>query len=151
MTHDEAVYPDAFSFKPDRFFNEGGVLNDDNRVLAYGFGRSLVVVLKVMYDLFPAPPEFASDNTLPALPSTMWLMIASVISCFDITKSKDENGNDIDINDDILDLGLLQCALYCFSRSNVYSLDFLPSQKAKFMCSFKVRSPAVEKLIVGGN
>ncbi|PPQ87341.1 hypothetical protein CVT25_002091 [Psilocybe cyanescens] len=135
MTHDEAVYPDAFSFKPERFFDEEGVLNDDDRILAYGFGRRICV-----------GKHIAS--------STMWLMIASVIACFDITKSKDENGNDIDINDDILDSGLLKWAPYCFSRPNVYSLDFLLpylSQQAKFMCSFKVRSPAVKKLIVEGN
>ncbi|PPQ86493.1 hypothetical protein CVT25_008275 [Psilocybe cyanescens] len=113
MTHDEEVYPDAFSFKPDRFFDEEGVLNDDDRILAYGFGRRICV-----------GKHIAS--------STMWLTIASVIACFDITKSKDENGNDIDINDDIFDFGLF-------------------NHKAKFMCSFKVRSPAVAKLIVGGN
>jgi cytochrome P450 len=39
MTHDENVYPDPFTFKPERFFDADGKLNDDNRVLAYGFGR----------------------------------------------------------------------------------------------------------------
>jgi cytochrome P450 len=39
MTHDENVYPDPFAFKPERFLNADGTLNDDNRVLAYGFGR----------------------------------------------------------------------------------------------------------------
>ncbi|PPQ79984.1 hypothetical protein CVT25_003043 [Psilocybe cyanescens] len=99
MTHDEDVYPDAFTFKPDRFFDENGVLNDDDRVLAYGFGRRICV-----------GKHIAS--------STMWLMIASVLACFDITKTKDENGNDIDINGDILHLGLLKWApyyYYCYS------------------------------------
>jgi hypothetical protein len=39
MTHDENVYPDPFTFKPERFFNADGKLNDDSRILAYGFGR----------------------------------------------------------------------------------------------------------------
>jgi cytochrome P450 len=39
MAHDENVYPEPFSFKPERFLNVDGTLNDDNRVLAYGFGR----------------------------------------------------------------------------------------------------------------
>ena len=39
MTHDENVYPDPYTFKPERFFNEDGKLNDDSRILAYGFGR----------------------------------------------------------------------------------------------------------------
>ena len=42
MTHDPNVYPDPFTFKPERFLNEDGKSNDDNRVLAYGFGRRLL-------------------------------------------------------------------------------------------------------------
>jgi cytochrome P450 len=39
MTHDESVYPEPFTFKPERFFDKNGDLDDDDRVLAYGFGR----------------------------------------------------------------------------------------------------------------
>jgi cytochrome P450 len=39
MTHDESVYPEPFAFKPERFFDKNGDLNDDDKVLAYGFGR----------------------------------------------------------------------------------------------------------------
>ena len=42
MAHDENVYPDPFTFKPERFLNVDGSLNDDNRILAYGFGRRQV-------------------------------------------------------------------------------------------------------------
>ena len=45
MTHDEIIYSDPFSFKPERFFDENGKLNDDNRVLAYGFGTRQVILL----------------------------------------------------------------------------------------------------------
>ena len=38
MTHDENVYSEPFAFKPERFFDENGELNDDDRILAYGFG-----------------------------------------------------------------------------------------------------------------
>jgi cytochrome P450 len=38
MTHDESVYPEPFAFKPERFFDKNGELNDDDRILAYGFG-----------------------------------------------------------------------------------------------------------------
>ncbi|PPQ81709.1 hypothetical protein CVT25_013439 [Psilocybe cyanescens] len=37
MTHDEEVYPDPFTFKPERFFDDSGMLNGDGRILAYGF------------------------------------------------------------------------------------------------------------------
>jgi cytochrome P450 len=39
MTHDESVYPEPFAFKPERFFDNNGELDDDNKILAYGFGR----------------------------------------------------------------------------------------------------------------
>jgi len=39
MTHDENVYPDPFSFKPERFLDENGKMKADSRILAYGFGR----------------------------------------------------------------------------------------------------------------
>lgn len=40
MNRDEKRYgPDSHEFNPDRFFDEHGNLNDDDRVLAYGFGR----------------------------------------------------------------------------------------------------------------
>jgi cytochrome P450 len=39
MTHDESVYPEPFAFKPERFFDGNGKLNDENKLLMYGFGR----------------------------------------------------------------------------------------------------------------
>jgi cytochrome P450 len=38
MTHDETVYADPFSFKPERFLDVNGEMKEDNRILAYGFG-----------------------------------------------------------------------------------------------------------------
>jgi hypothetical protein len=45
MTHDEDIYPDPFSFKPERHFDEDGRLSDEDRVLAYGFGTRQVLLL----------------------------------------------------------------------------------------------------------
>lgn len=39
MTHDEDAYPEPHKFNPERFFNESGKLDDNDRILAYGFGR----------------------------------------------------------------------------------------------------------------
>jgi hypothetical protein len=36
MTHDEELYPDPDEFKPERFLNSNGNIND---ILAFGFGR----------------------------------------------------------------------------------------------------------------
>lgn len=39
MAHDEEIYPEPFAFKPERFFDEHGKLDGNDRVLAYSFGR----------------------------------------------------------------------------------------------------------------
>ena len=39
MTRDEDLYHEASLFKPERFLDDNGYINDDKRVLAYGFGR----------------------------------------------------------------------------------------------------------------
>ena len=44
MNHDEEVYPEPFAFKPERFFDENGKLNENSRILSYGFGRRQVCV-----------------------------------------------------------------------------------------------------------
>ncbi|KDR82257.1 hypothetical protein GALMADRAFT_60262, partial [Galerina marginata CBS 339.88] len=89
MTHDERVYSEPLKFKPERFFDKDGKLNNDDKILAYGFGRRVC-----------AGKYVAS--------STMWLMMASVLASFDIVKSKDEHGNDIEIDHSYEDFGLLK-------------------------------------------
>ncbi|KAF9531183.1 cytochrome P450 [Crepidotus variabilis] len=81
MTRDAEIYPDPDAFKPERFLNKDGKLNDDSRILAYGFGRRVCVGKAV-----------AS--------STMWLTIVSLLACFDFTKARDEFGNEIEVNDE---------------------------------------------------
>lgn len=39
MTRDEARYPDPEDLKPERYMNPDGTLNDDDLILAFGFGR----------------------------------------------------------------------------------------------------------------
>ncbi|PPQ72833.1 hypothetical protein CVT26_003342 [Gymnopilus dilepis] len=118
MTHDEDVYPEASKFKPERFLDENGYLKDDMRVLAYGFGRRICVGRHV-----------AS--------ATMWMIIASILACFDIKKSKDEHGKDIDISDEYDDSG--------FARPFVYCID--DRHKEPFQCTFAPRSHMVKQLL----
>jgi cytochrome P450 len=39
MAHDPSVYPNHEEFAPERFFDHEGNLNNDDFILAYGFGR----------------------------------------------------------------------------------------------------------------
>ncbi|KAL0573231.1 cytochrome p450 [Marasmius crinis-equi] len=43
MTRDERRYVDAGAFRPERFIDADGKLNDDDTVLAFGFGRRQVI------------------------------------------------------------------------------------------------------------
>ena len=45
MNHDEDVYPEPLAFKPERFFDENGKLNQNDRILSYGFGRRQAYIL----------------------------------------------------------------------------------------------------------
>ncbi|KAJ6559124.1 cytochrome P450 [Mycena vulgaris] len=79
MTRDESIYPEPERFNPNRFFTADGRLNDDDTVLAFGFGRRICV----------------GRHTADA---TIWATITSVLSAFTIAKARDEAGNEIEIN-----------------------------------------------------
>jgi len=81
MTRDESIYPQPESFLPERFINEDGQLNDNDLILTFGFGRRI------------CPGRHMAS-------ATVWLMIATVLSTFNITKAKDADGNEIPVNDD---------------------------------------------------
>ncbi|PPR05573.1 hypothetical protein CVT24_002791 [Panaeolus cyanescens] len=109
MNRDERRYKDPLTFNPDRFMTPDGKLNDDDRILAYGFGRRMCVGKHV-----------AS--------STLWLTFASILACFTLGKAKDENGDEIEISDDVHEIGLL-------------------SHKAPFKCDIRPRSEAWRRVI----
>ncbi|KAJ3509978.1 hypothetical protein NLJ89_g4929 [Agrocybe chaxingu] len=89
MTHEEAVYPEPSEFRPERHFTADGKLNKDDRILAYGFGRRLVLSMVCV------GRHVAS--------STLWLMMASVLATFDIVKAKDALGSEIEVNSEYTD------------------------------------------------
>ncbi|KAF7374507.1 O-methylsterigmatocystin oxidoreductase [Mycena sanguinolenta] len=79
MTRDESIYPEPERFNPDRFFTADGELNDDNTVLAFGFGRRICV------------GRHNADATL-------WATFVSVLATFNIAKAKDDTGEEIEID-----------------------------------------------------
>ncbi|KJA29517.1 hypothetical protein HYPSUDRAFT_33010 [Hypholoma sublateritium FD-334 SS-4] len=113
MNHDEDIYPEPFAFKPERFFDESGKLNQNNRILSYGFGRRICVGKAV-----------AS--------SIVWLTMASTLACFNIGKAKDEFGNEIEPNGEYHTEGLVthkvdyKCSI--LPRSQIYK-DLLQAEK----------------------
>ncbi|KAF7346398.1 O-methylsterigmatocystin oxidoreductase [Mycena sanguinolenta] len=79
MTRDESIYSEPERFDPDRFFTADGKLNNDDTILAFGFGRRICV------------GRHLAD-------ATIWGTIVSVLSTFNIAKAKDDAGNEIDID-----------------------------------------------------
>ncbi|KAF9468084.1 cytochrome P450 [Collybia nuda] len=79
ILHDENAYPEPFAFKPERFLgdNEKQLPPDPAIVGAFGFGRRIC-----------PGRHFAMDAA--------WIAIASILTCFKISKAVDENGNVIE-------------------------------------------------------
>ena len=71
--------PEPEAFKPERFLNEDRTFRDDPLIpLAFGAGRRI------------CPGRHFVDATL-------FIVTASVLSVFNVTKSKDKNGNEIPV------------------------------------------------------
>ena len=83
ILHDPGIYPDPEEFKPERFLNEDGSIQDDPTLaLVYGIGKRI------------CPGRHFVDATL-------FIVIASVLSAFNVTKAKDESGNEIPIKGEV--------------------------------------------------
>ncbi|KAJ6564499.1 cytochrome P450 [Mycena capillaripes] len=84
ILHDERLYPDPYSFKPERFLLDGK-LNPavKNPEAAFGFGRRLC------------------PGRHMAL-SSVWISVVSILATFDISEAVDERGNVIEPSYDYL-------------------------------------------------
>ncbi|EJD05381.1 cytochrome P450 [Fomitiporia mediterranea MF3/22] len=83
ITHDPALYPDPMEFKPERFINSEGKLDfsgaTDPSKFAFGYGRRIC-----------AGWHFAEN--------TIFITIALVLHCFNITNAKDKAGMPIPVS-----------------------------------------------------
>ncbi|KAF9483393.1 cytochrome P450 [Pholiota conissans] len=79
MTRDEGRYADPESFKPERFLDGEGALNNDDLSLIFGFGRRI------------CPGRHIAS-------ATVWLTVTSVLATFDIMKQKGISDGVDDLN-----------------------------------------------------
>ena len=83
ILHDPKMYPDPEEFKPERFLDEDGSVRDDPALsLAFGIGKRI------------CPGRHFVD-------ATIFMVASSVLSIFNVTKAKDENGNEIAVNAEV--------------------------------------------------
>ena len=79
ILHDPEPYPEPDKFKPERFLNEDGTVRDDPMLsLVFGVGKRI------------CPGRHLVEATL-------FIVASSVLSVFNVTKAKDENGNEIPV------------------------------------------------------
>jgi cytochrome P450 len=73
------LYPDPEEFKPEHFLNQDGSVRDDPTLsLVFGVGKRI------------CPGRHFVD-------ATIFLLTTSILSVFNVTKAKDENGHDIPV------------------------------------------------------
>jgi cytochrome P450 len=90
MTRDEEVYPNAESFKPERFIKDGALNKKikDPRDIVFGFGRRCIFFAYCLSRLIPlfilciriCPGRHMGFNTL-------WMTFAAILATLEITES----------------------------------------------------------------
>ena len=79
VLHDPEAYPEPDKFKPERFLDEDGTVRDDPMLsLVFGAGKRI------------CPGRHLVEATL-------FIVASSILSVFNVTKAKDENGNEIPV------------------------------------------------------
>jgi cytochrome P450 len=83
ILHDPEMYPEPEEFKPERFLNKDGTVRDDPALsLAFGVGKRI------------CPGRHFVDTEI-------FIVASSILSVFNVTKEKDENGNEIPVTGDV--------------------------------------------------
>jgi hypothetical protein len=83
ILHDPETYPDPEEFRPERFLNEDGSVRDDPTLaLAFGAGKRI------------CPGRHIVDTTL-------FIVASSVLSAFNVTKARDEDGKEIPVKAEV--------------------------------------------------
>jgi cytochrome P450 len=79
ILHDPEMFPDPEEFRPERFLDEDGNFQDDPKIaLAFGAGKRI------------CPGRHLVE-------AIMFIVASSILSVFNVTKAKDENGHEIPV------------------------------------------------------
>lgn len=116
MTHDPNVYDAPYEFRPERYYDATGNLNNDDIVLTFGFGRRCVLHAQLMYNRLINPRvcpgrymaeaqvrvrrpndsfHLALDLTRGFLDLKIWYALTCLVSTFNLGPAIDDSGNAI--------------------------------------------------------
>ncbi|KIJ97415.1 hypothetical protein K443DRAFT_133869 [Laccaria amethystina LaAM-08-1] len=112
MLHDDNDYPEPEKFNPDRFLDKDGKLDPnvmDPARMAFGFGRRICPGSHIAH-------------------SNLWLVAASILATFNITKALDESGKEVE--------------------PGLEYITGLIMRPAPFKCTIKPRSQETADLII---
>ncbi|KAF8964419.1 cytochrome P450 [Flammula alnicola] len=129
MTRDPVKYEHPELFNPDRFLDRDGNLNDDDMTYTFGFGRRSVQASSSFLNAISHFGIICPDRHMGS--ATIWLVIAMVLSTFDIQRKKDASGKDMPIE--------------------VEYSDGLISHPLPFECSIIPKSDNARQLIIEVN
>ena len=91
--HDEVMYPDPWTFNPDRYGNSADIensINQDPRKVVFGFGRRYVRPSRSV-----CAPQARLTHVYRACPgqhlaeASLWLAMSSILLVFDIRPARD--------------------------------------------------------------
>lgn len=102
MLQDPAVFPEPTEFRPERYLNQDGTLrelerHEDPSIIGFGFGRRYVLEPTYKFQLrlqLSGPSHRICPGMFFAM-NSIFIGIATMLYVFDISKARDENGNDI--------------------------------------------------------
>ncbi len=77
----------------------------------------------------------------------LWISFVSILAAFNITKAKDENGKDVEVDGEYSDTGVVASVPFLIWKYQLLTLPFL-SHKKPFKCSILPRSRISRRLIL---
>lgn len=107
-------------FKPERFLNEDGTFRDDPTLsLAFGAGKRI------------CPGRYLVEATL-------FVVAASVLSVFNVTKARDENGHEIPVSPAMQSDAISRCFfVFLAAHLSMSYLIFTASQRSLSVLSLR--------------
>ncbi|KAJ8506903.1 hypothetical protein ONZ45_g10644 [Pleurotus djamor] len=104
IMRDESIFPDPDAFKPERFIKDGKIDPELTEItqIVFGFGRrhALHSIQQLTYSLSTISSRICPGRFM--VMNTLWILMASTLSAFNISSARGEDGREILPKTDLL-------------------------------------------------